>query len=443
MVYVTTSRYLADYAITCNGDVSLLSNVAIDVTNGRISWIGKHSDAPPNHGPTSELGGLVMPGLVNSHAHTPMTLVRGAGDGLPLMDWLTKVMWPREGQMTPEDALWGMRLGAAEMLLAGVTSTCEMYLYEDAIVEAATEIGIRLAITPGIISAVHGTSLAAVDNRINEISEFHSQHHDPESLITVGFGPHSAYDLPLNVCSEIASAAQDLQALLHIHVCETETEGATLEAQNGGRSTVQLLSEHGVFDGRVLAAHSVWLDNVDIETFAQKDVRVAHCPVSNMKLASGSAPIASMRSKGIDVGLATDGPASNDDLDLWQEIKFAPLLARVSSLNALSMTPQDALTMATVEGSRAIGNEDAGKLEVGAKADFIRLDLDDPTFVPVTNDDELIAHVAWAGSGRHVTDVWVGGTQVVAQGRLPNFDLEEALRQVQSRGKRLAQDSGT
>tara|TARA_A100000164_G_C21275239_1_gene482023 strand:- start:30 stop:518 length:489 start_codon:yes stop_codon:yes gene_type:complete len=162
-----------------------------------------------------------------------------------------------------------------------------------------------------------------------------------------------------------------------------------------------------------------------------------------MKLASGSAPIASMRSKGIDVGLATDGPASNDDLDLWQEIKFAPLLARVSSLNALSMTPQDALTMATVEGSRAIGNEDAGKLEVGAKADFIRLDLDDPTFVPVTNDDELIAHVAWAGSGRHVTDVWVGGTQVVAQGRLPNFDLEEALRQVQSRGKRLAQDSGT
>jgi 5-methylthioadenosine/S-adenosylhomocysteine deaminase len=141
---VTTSRYLADYAITCKGDVSLLSDVAIDVANGRISWIGKHSDAPTHHGPTSKLGGLLMPGLVNSHAHTPMTLVRGAGDGLPLMDWLTKVMWPREGQMTAEDALWGMRLGAAEMLLAGVTSTCEMYLFEDAIVEAATEIGIRV-----------------------------------------------------------------------------------------------------------------------------------------------------------------------------------------------------------------------------------------------------------------------------------------------------------
>ena len=443
MVYVTTSRYLADHAITCNGDVSLLSDVAIDVTNGRISWIGKQADAPVHHGPTSELGGLVMPGLVNSHAHTPMTLVRGAGDGLPLMDWLTKVMWPREGQMTVEDALWGMRLGAAEMLLSGVTSTCEMYLFEDALVEAATEIGIRLAITPGIISAVHGNSLAAVDNRITEIAEFHSEYHDPESLITVGFGPHSAYDLPLEVCSEIASAARDLQTLLHIHVCETATEGAALEAQNGGRSTVQLLSDHGIFDGRVLAAHSIWLNNVDIETFAQKGVGVAHCPVSNMKLASGTAPITAMRAKGIDVGLATDGPASNDDLDLWQEIKFAPLLARVSSLDASSMTPQDALTMATVEGSRAIGNDDVGTLAVGAKADFIRLNLDDPTFVPVTNDDELIAHVAWAGSGRHVTDVWVGGTQVVTDGRLPNFDLEQALHEVQSRGKRLAEDSGT
>ena len=155
MFYVTTSRYLADYAITCDSDFSLLADVAMDVTSGRISWIGKETDAPPHPGPTTKLGGLVMPGLVNSHAHTPMTLVRGAGDGLPLMDWLTKVMWPREGQMTAEDALWGMRLGAAEMLLAGVTSTCEMYLFEEAVVEAAQEVGIRLAMTPGIISALH------------------------------------------------------------------------------------------------------------------------------------------------------------------------------------------------------------------------------------------------------------------------------------------------
>ena len=440
---MTTSRYLADYLLTCNADFSLLKNAALDVADGRISWVGEQTEAPPHEGSTIQLGGLLMPGLVNSHAHTPMTLVRGAGDGLPLMDWLTKVMWPREGQMTSEDALWGMRLGAAEMLLSGVTSTCEMYLFEEALVEASQDVGIRLVMTPGIISALHGDSFGATDNRIAAIADFHAQHHDPDTLVTVGFGPHSAYDLPLELCSEVASAARDLDALLHIHVCETKDEGADLEAQHGGKSTIEILAQHGILDGKVLAAHSVWLNETDMEIYAQKGVRVAHCPVSNMKLASGTAAIQAMRAKGIDVGLGTDGPASNDDLDLWQEIKISPLLARVTELDASSMTPQDALTMATVEGSRAIGNDDSGTLQIGAKADFVRLELDNPTFVPVTNDDELIAHVAWSGSGRHVTDVWVQGTQVVADRRLTNFDLERAIAEGQTRGLRLAEDSGT
>ncbi len=440
---MTTSRYLADYVLTCNADFSLLKNAALDVADGRISWLGEQAEAPPHEGSTIQLGGLLMPGLVNSHAHTPMTLVRGAGDGLPLMDWLTKVMWPREGQMTSEDALWGMRLGAAEMLLSGVTSTCEMYLFEEALVEASQDVGIRLVMTPGIISALHGDSFGATDNRIAAIADFHAQHHDPDTLVTVGFGPHSAYDLPLELCSEVASAARDLDALLHIHVCETKDEGADLEAQHGGKSTIELLAQHEILDGKVLAAHSVWLSETDMEIYAQKGVRVAHCPVSNMKLASGTAAIQAMRAKGIDVGLGTDGPASNDDLDLWQEIKISPLLARVTELDASSMTPQDALTMATVEGSRAIGNDDSGTLQIGAKADFIRLELDTPTFVPVTNDDELIAHVAWSGSGRHVTDVWVQGTQVVANRRLTNFDLERAIAEIQTRGLRLAEDSAT
>ena len=214
-------------------------------------------------------------------------------------------------------------------------------------------------------------------------------------------------------------------------------------AQHGGKSTIEILAQHGILDGKILAAHSVWLNETDMEIYAQKGVRVAHCPVSNMKLASGTAAIQAMRAKGIDVGLGTDGPASNDDLDLWQEIKISPLLARVTELDASSMTPQDALTMATVEGSRAIGNDDSGTLQIGAKADFVRLELDNPTFVPVTNDDELIAHVAWSGSGRHVTDVWVQGTQVVANRRLTNFDLERAIAESQTRGLRLAEDSGT
>jgi 5-methylthioadenosine/S-adenosylhomocysteine deaminase len=443
MLLVITTRYLADTAITCDRDFSVIHDAAIDVADGRIAWIGPQSEAPLHENPARNLGGLIMPGLVNSHAHTPMTLVRGAGDGLPLLEWLTRVMWPREGQMTPEDVLWGMRLGASEMLRAGVTSTCEMYLFEEAVVEASKEAGIRLVMTPGIISALHTDDFDSTDSRIAAIADFHQQHHNPEGLVTVGFGPHSAYDLPLELCGEIAAAARDLDTLLHIHVCETQDEGAELESGHDGRSTVQLLAETGVLDGRVLAAHSVWLDDADIETFARHDVSVAHCPVSNMKLASGVARVTAMRSRGVEVGLATDGPASNDDLDLWQEIKFAPLLARVVSMDASAMSPQDALQMATTEGSRAVGNHDVGSLENGQKADFIRVDLDDPTFVPVTCTDELIAHLAWSGSGRHVTDVWVAGEQVVADRQCLKVDVEQAMAEVQSRGLRLAQESGT
>ena len=193
---------------------------------------------------------------------------------------------------------------------------------------------------------------------------------------------------------------RDLDALLHIHVCETQDEGAELEAQHGGKSTIEILAQHGILDGKVLAAHSVWVNEEGIETYAQKNVGVAHCPVSNMNSLLGLLLLCPCAA-GVEVGLATDGPASNDDLDLWQEINLAPLLTRATALDAATMTPRDALTMATTEGARVIGNGDTGVLQIGAKADFIRLELDNPTFVPVTNDDELIAHVAWSGSGRH------------------------------------------
>lgn len=440
---MATTRYLARYGVPCDSAFSLLEEVALDVADGRIAWVGEESAAPVHEGPTVKLNGLVMPGLINAHAHSPMTLLRGAGDGLPLMEWLTQVMWPREGQMNPEDALWGMRLGAAEMLLAGVTASCEMYLFEESLVQASLEAGIRLAITPGIISALHGETYNASKSRLSAIADFHSQYHNPESLITVGFGPHSAYDLSLDLCSEVAAAARDLDTLLHIHVCETRHEGANLEAAHDGRSTVELLASRGILDGKVLAAHSVWLSDSDMETFAQNNVGVAHCPVSNMKLGSGIASVVEMRRKGIDVGLATDGPASNDNLDLWEEIKLASLLARVSALDASSMSPKDALVMATNGGANALGNTDIGVLKPGAHADFIHIDLDDPTFVPVTNDDELIAHLAWAGSGRHVRDVWVGGRQVVADRQLTTVDVAETQFEVQQRGKRLAEQSGT
>lgn len=436
-------RYLADVVLTCDEDFAVIEHGAVDVrADGRIAWVGAAADASTTDAPVISLGGLLMPGLVNTHAHTPMTLVRGAGDGLPLMAWLTDVMWPREGRMHPTDAWWGMTLGSVEMLRSGVTTTCEMYAFEHDVIDAGRTAGIRLVMCPGVVSVLHADESGSVADRVSDIARAHDAEDDPSGRVTVGFAPHSAYDLGVDACAEIAAAARERDALLHIHLAETRTEGDALSAAHGGASVPRLLADAGALDGRVLAAHSVWLDDADLDIYASTGVAVAHCPVSNMKLGSGVARVPEMLERGITVSLATDGPASNDDLDMWEEIKIASLLARVTSLDPTALSAQQVISMATRNGAEALGLH-TGVLEPGRWADMIRLDLDDVAFVPVTSQAELIAHVAWAGGSRHVTDVWVGGERVVAGGVCLTVDESRARYEVQHRAQRLAQESGT
>lgn len=436
-------RYLADVVLTCDEHFAMIERGAVDVrADGRIAWVGAAADASATDAPVINLGGLLMPGLVNTHAHTPMTLVRGAGDGLPLMAWLEEVMWPREGRLHPTDVWWGMTLGSVEMLRSGVTTTCEMYAFEHDVIDAGSEAGIRLVMCPGVLSVAHLDDTGSVADRVGEIAAVHDAVDDPSGLVTIGFAPHSAYDLGVGACAEIAAAARERDALLHIHVAETADEGDALAKEHGGASVPRLLADAGALDGRVLAAHSVWLDDADLDIYASSGVAVAHCPVSNMKLGSGVARVPEMIERGITVSLATDGPASNDDLDLWEEIKIASLLARVTSLDPTVMSAQQVISMATRSGAEALDLH-TGVLEPGRWADMIRLDLDDPAFVPVTSPQELIAHVAWAGGSRHVTDVWVGGERVIADRVCLTVDESRARYEVQHRAQRLAQESGT
>ena len=436
-------RYLADVVLTCDEDFTMIERGAVDVrADGRIAWVGAAADASATDAPVIPLGGLLMPGLINTHAHTPMTLVRGAGDGLPLMAWLEDVMWPREGRLGSEDVWWGMTLGSVEMLRSGVTTTCEMYAFEHEVIDAGHQAGIRQVMCPGVLSVAHLDSSGSVADRIGEIAAVHDAMNDPSGFVTIGFAPHSAYDLGVAACAEIASAARECDALLHIHVAETADEGNALAHKHGGASVPRLLADAGVFDGRVLTAHSVWLDDADLDIYASAGVAVAHCPVSNMKLGSGVARVPEMIDRGITVSLATDGPASNDDLDLWEEIKIASLLARVTALDPTVMSAQQVISMATHDGAEALGLH-TGVLEPGRWADMIRLDLDDPAFVPVTSPNELVAHVAWAGGSRHVTDVWVGGERVVADRVCLTVDEARARYEVQHRALRLARESGT
>ena len=425
-------RYAADTIVTCDANNSVYSPGVIDVEDGNITWVGNLGDEEEREIQTHKIGGLLMPGLVNAHCHTPMTLVRGAGDGLPLQRWLTDAMWPREGKMNEEDAYWGMTLGSAEMFRAGVTTSCEMYLFEEALVEAANSSGARLVMTPGVFKSSYS------DSRLQNFTDFYNRHHNPEGRITVGLGPHSAYDLGIPACIELAEFARSLDALLHIHLAETREESSQLESEYG-KSIVEILSENGILEGNVLAAHCVWLNDNDISLLADSNVSMAHCPVSNMKLGSGIAPIGKMLEKGLTIGLGTDGPASNDTLDLWEEVKIAALLARVNNLDATLITPTQALGMATRKSANAIGLNQVGSLEVGWEADMIRIDTDYSTFTPSTDLNETLAHLVWSGSNRSVTDVWVAGSKVLSEGDLVTIDEERALREVKERAFRLAE----
>jgi 5-methylthioadenosine/S-adenosylhomocysteine deaminase len=256
-----------------------------------------------------------------------------------------------------------------------------------------------------------------------------------EDRLHVGFGPHAAYSLPPEALAAVGRAAQERDALLQIHLAETVAEGKLIE-QRYRRGAPAHLAALGVLDGRVLAAHCVWLDDEEMDLMASHDVAVAHCPGSNGKLGSGVARLVRMLDHGLRVGLGTDGPASNDDLHLWDEVRLAAILARATAGDPGALSTASSLRLATRGGAEALGLP-VGALEAGRPADMIRLNTDDARFTPSVNQAELLGHLVWAGSGHLVTDVWVGGEAVVAGGASVRIDGERARMEVGRRARRL------
>jgi 5-methylthioadenosine/S-adenosylhomocysteine deaminase len=402
---------------------------AVEALDGRIVRVG------PPLGDEQRLRGVLMPGLVNVHCHSPMTLFRGAAEEIPLHRFLREVLWPREARLQPDDVYWGMTLACAELLRFGVTTTCEMYVHEEAILRAVCDAGTRCVLTPGVIEMpAWGMRWRP---RLDEVLGFHDEHAGRYETVEVGIAAHSAYALPLVALDALAAAARERNALVHLHLAETRDEGRELERAHG-KSVPALLAERGFLDGRTLAAHCVWLDDHELELLRGHDVAVAHCPQSNAKLASGTARLTEMLRLGLRVGLGTDGPASNNDLDLWEELRLAALLARVQSGEAGAVPAATALALATRGGAEALGRADLGALEPGRCADLIRVRTDDPAFVPLVDEHDLLSHLVWSASSRLVSDVWVGGRRVVDDGRCLTVDEERAQREVQQRAAVLA-----
>jgi 5-methylthioadenosine/S-adenosylhomocysteine deaminase len=436
-------RYTAEAVVPCDQPGRVLRPGVVEVSGDTVTHVGVAGSEAAGAAPkVVPIEGVLLPGLVNVHCHSPMTLFRGTGENLSLHRWLNEVLWPREALLTEDDVYWGMTLAAAELLRFGVTTTCEAYFFEDSLTDAVVAAGSRAVVTPGVLQLPgHPTDDKWWDRRVDEIVDFHRRRNGDCGRIEVGFAPHAAYTVPVPVLVDVAARARDLDALFHIHLAETEEECRRFAAEHGA-STPSVLAQAGVFGGRVLAAHSIWLSAEDLEIYRTHDVAVAHCPQSNAKLASGVAPLAQFLAAGIRVGLGTDGPASNNDLDLWEEIRLAAMLARVRERDASIVPAATALDLATRAAGMAVGRPDLGVLAAGAKADMIAVRLDDPAFVPLLEDTQLVEHLVWSASSRLVTDVWVAGAQVVEAGRCLTVDSATAAGEVQHRARRLQRAGG-
>jgi 5-methylthioadenosine/S-adenosylhomocysteine deaminase len=425
-------RFTARAVVVGDRAGTVVPDAVLDVSDGLISWVGPAAEAPPApDADITALPGVLTPGMVNTHAHSPMVLFRGQGEGLPLDRWLREVMWPREARLTPEDVEVAMTAASAEMLRHGVTTSVEMYFEPERIAAALRATGGRAIVANPLIGV---PGFGTFDEQLQTAVRLSAA---GDAQVEFGIGPHSAYTVPLPVLTQAAEAAREHGLLLTVHVAETATEGDELLATHG-LSVPALLAAHDVLGGRVLGNHCVHMDDGDLELWREYDVAVAHCPGSNTKLASGTARLRDMLDLGIRVGMGTDGPASNDNLDLFEDLRLAAQLARLRERDATALTAPEAFWLATGAAAAAIGREDLGQLTVGRRADLVHVDTDDIAFVPVGEVTDLLTHLVWSVGSRHVRDTWVAGRQVVRDGVSTTVD-EAALRaDVQTRAMRLA-----
>jgi 5-methylthioadenosine/S-adenosylhomocysteine deaminase len=436
-------RLTAPVVLLCDEQCTVLRDAVVDVDDtGRLAYVGPSAGAPPAPERALTLTGILMPGLVNAHAHTAMTGLRGLGGDLPLMRWLTEVIWPAESRVDADDVRAGTLVGVVEMIRAGVTTSVEMYFYPEAVVDAVLAAGSRAVVTPGIIAAPGWERLGTWRQMLEGISRWidaDGVRFGPGERIELGYGPHAAYTLPVEALAAAGAAAQQRGALLHIHVAESASEDTAIREAHG--SVPLLLEKLGVLraGARVLAAHAVQLSDTDIAVLSRHRVGVAHCPGSNSKLASGIARLLDLRAAGIAVGLGTDGPASHDDLDLWNDTRLAALLARLTSGDAAAVTAAQALLLATRGGAAALGRDDLGTLRPGGWADLVHVGADDPAFAAGLDvpDGQLLANLVWAAGARAVRDVWVAGEQVVATGTSARVDAAEAQAALRGRVRKL------
>jgi 5-methylthioadenosine/S-adenosylhomocysteine deaminase len=416
----------------------VIEDGAVAIREGRIVAVGKRVEIERGYQPRRRLAapGILMPGLINTHTHAPMSLFRGLADDLRLQDWLEKYIFPAEARnVTAEFVRAGTRLACLEMMLSGTTTYTDMYYFEEVIAEATKEAGLRGVLGQTVIGFPVADAKTPADALKRTEAFFEKYKNDP--LIVPAVAPHALYTNSDETLRSARALANRYHLPLLIHLSETRRENDDTRAKRDGKSPAEVLSELGVLDGRTVAAHGVWLDEKDRAIVKRHGVGIAHCPSSNMKLASGVAPVVEMLKAGIAVGLGPDGPAgSNNDFNMFEEMDLAAKLAKVTSGDPQALPAEEALAMATIYGARVVGLErEIGSLEAGKRADLVAVRVDAPHAVPMYN---VYSQIVYALKGTDVTDVMVGGRLVVRGGQSVTLKAAEVLRVAEEYRSRIS-----
>ena len=360
-------------------------------------------------------GRLVMPGLVNTHCHAAMTLQRSRADDLPLMRWLHEFIWPFEACQTPDDVALGMELGIVEMLLGGVTSFVDMYYFQHRCIGVAERLGIRAVLGCNYFDSNIDEVLPQIGEAVRLAAG--------SDRVRIAVAPHSPYTVSPENLVRGRELAERHGLLLMTHVAETQDE-VRIVRERYGATPVGHLDRLGVLTSRTIGAHCVHVTDEDIAFLAARGVTVSHNPQSNMKISSGVAPVARMLREGVTVTVATDGPCSNNDLDMWEELRTAAFLQKSATGDPCALPAREALRLATANGARAMGCSEGelGVLREGALADLIVVDLEKPHLQPV---NDAVANLVYCGKASDVETVMVGGRIVVENRRIPGVDLPD------------------
>ncbi len=427
----------ARWIVPVQPDRVVLEDHAVAVHGGAIVEVLPRDDASKKYAPHERVElpeHALIPGLVNAHTHNPMTLLRGLADDLPLMQWLQEHIWPVEARVIgPEFVRDGVELAIAEMLRGGTTSCSENYFFPDAQTAAYKAHGFRAMVGLPIIEFPSAWARDR-DEYFERALAVHDQYRgDP--LIGTTFAPHAPYTVADASFERIRMLSDQLDLPVHLHLMETVQEVEDSKREHGLRP-MQRLQKLGLLNDRLIAVHMTQVSDAEVAGCAEAGVSVVHCPESNLKLASGFCPAEKLRRGGVNLALGTDGCASNNDLDMFGELRTAALLAKAVASDAAAFDDAFALRAATLNGAKALQlDAKIGSIEAGKRADLVAVKLDEVETQPLYN---VISHLAYAVSRRQVSDVWIDGARKLADGALVDFDLAGVLEKARRWRDRIA-----